>query len=373
MDEGSPIRVINTTSASSDEDRDVSQFEFKVVTLNVAELLPSAEASPNWTPYRAMNHIAHHIAHDADVLCVQEWPNDGMKLDSKVWHVSSFVASHCGLCAVMLRKTSFSGFEDMECPSYLPCATVLAYTNNGFAIIISSVHNTPFSSGEAERLRNLSVLVESVVKPIGIPAIVAGDFNMRQKEDGSATNLLCLVDAFEASGKPKDKKFTFDTITNRYHHASREYHTRYDRIYFFDVRKANAQLCAKAGTFDMVAHKKITDGKSGNKFFLSDHFGLRQTFILSNRVTPVSDAKRFFARKNCNGEKDPKISSLTFSNSSSSSASISFKRRSSPTSSQQTKKKHLSKSLEEKEEEEEEIFVIDDSDSDEDNEEVNLE
>eukprot|EP00056_Hartaetosiga_gracilis_P000398 m.38180 g.38180 ORF g.38180 m.38180 type:complete len:351 (+) comp10188_c0_seq1:22-1074(+) len=294
-------------------------MKLKVVTLNVAEFLPSNEAdATTWTQQRSLNHFAHHIVHDADVVCVQEWPKSpSIGLDKKVWMVSDFVPSHCGLCAVMLRRSTFKDMDTVgsEGKHSVPCATVLATTHCGLVLLVSSVHNTPFGTEEASRLRNLTIIVDNIIKPFGLPSIIAGDFNMRAAEDPSATMLLRLKDSFEEAGSPKEKKFTFNTKINRYHENSRRYNARYDRIYFSNVKGGCTRMSIIPGSFDLVAHTKITDGESGNKFFLSDHFGLTQSFALEtitkhNTTKTNSDHKLLKHR-----EKSPLSSSLSPSSS----------------------------------------------------------
>ena len=129
--------------------------------------------------------------------------------------------------------------------------------------------------------------------------VLAGDTNMRVKEDSFAEQVLHLRDAWKESGADAATKFTWNTIDRRstidgkhkgffneyYGAQTRQYTARYDRVYFKSPDSTGATL--HPVDFQLLASTPISPS---NNHFLSDHFGIYAEFQLSvtSPVEPLS-------------------------------------------------------------------------------------
>jgi endonuclease/exonuclease/phosphatase family metal-dependent hydrolase len=122
-----------------------------------------------------------------------------------------------------------------------------------------------FTAGCSERLNKMKEMLSHCYPEDKL--LIAGDYNMRQAEDGDFES-LGLSEAWKEAGSDKEKKFTFDSYRNQFNRPSsfRKSHGRCDRVYFrgFTVED-----------FDLFANERLGENRG---HFLSDHYGVRAIF-----------------------------------------------------------------------------------------------
>lgn len=135
------------------------------------------------------------------------------------------------------------------------------------SVVVGSCHLPPFGERAPERLGQTLEMLRHVHQDDKL--VLAGDFNMRQKED-KAVEALDLLDAWKADGEVYEKKFTWNSFVNRFHLGGFQNRGRYDRIYLRGFTVDAFQKCANTPASDNPGH------------FLSDHFGLRAVIRANN-------------------------------------------------------------------------------------------
>merc|ERR1712176_867439 len=117
----------------------------------------------------------------------------------------------------------------------------LELEENGQQLLVASVHLAPFEDGQNQRKLQMEALLD-IAATKSLPILIAGDTNMRSKEDETMEQDLHLLDIWKLSGSKTETEWTWDTIDhrtatggsfNKYYGANtRQYRQRYDRMYF---------------------------------------------------------------------------------------------------------------------------------------------
>jgi endonuclease/exonuclease/phosphatase family metal-dependent hydrolase len=203
------------TAAVAEETREAAH---PCLSFNVSGLAPAATAPPGWTPAHSLAAILRLMA-EASVVALQEAPPAlGAMLPRDLYYISELVPSHCGMCAVVLRRSAWEDVIACPLPRVPGAVAVTARCRvSKRRVALVSMHNAPFNDAGAiaDRLARTAQLAK-VLSVLGLAAIVMGDFNMRKAENASVTR-LGFVDAFEAAGSPRHAEFTWDSKANPYH------------------------------------------------------------------------------------------------------------------------------------------------------------
>eukprot|EP00584_Thalassiosira_punctigera_P002621 CAMPEP_0172547244 /NCGR_PEP_ID=MMETSP1067-20121228/16824_1 /TAXON_ID=265564 ORGANISM="Thalassiosira punctigera, Strain Tpunct2005C2" /NCGR_SAMPLE_ID=MMETSP1067 /ASSEMBLY_ACC=CAM_ASM_000444 /LENGTH=370 /DNA_ID=CAMNT_0013334301 /DNA_START=170 /DNA_END=1279 /DNA_ORIENTATION=+ len=192
-------------------------------------------------------------------------------------------------------------------------------TRSTRVVNICSCHLAPFGGGAERRRKQIQSLLEissgsrtndnNSNKPP--PLVIAGDTNMRLEEDQVMEGTLKLRDVWKESGEDPTTRYTWDTEDHRgdtkeegrggggggyfnryYGEDTRQYKTRYDRIYISDHRqeeeeeeevnnlskkqekqktkKSCLSLEVSAKSFGLLANRPVNPLTKTH--FLSDHF-----------------------------------------------------------------------------------------------------
>jgi len=334
-----------------------------LVSMNVANCEPSAEAPKSWTTQEVTQAIQHELLQSQpDILALQECPSldwAASAFEEHGYRVVGHRGAHAGYVALLVLDTLPKEYgvvvENLSTTEYRKLPAVVASlhiplsnnsnnndndnNNQSTTLFIASVHLAPFRGGNWDRRAQMESLLE-LARPHAL--IVAGDTNMREEEDSVMEDELGLLDAWKQAGSHPSTKFTWDTRNhlqnataatlsgrihntlqglvggaaaspstmaqttttdtdtneegyfNRYYGSStREYATRYDRIYISlahkddnqqqhqtSVRARNNEKVNAAKVevdyFGLIANKPVTP--PSRTHFLSDHFGITCTF-----------------------------------------------------------------------------------------------
>ena len=302
--------------------------QLKIVSMNLAGCQPSAEAPPCWTSETVTKAVKQELLHqDPDILALQECPIH--RWPEETFHEAGYTlmgtkGAHAGYVALLVRNNVAPYAQRYSPQSNLPVVMtklVLHSDHEDQSIILASCHLAPFGGAHSKR----SMQIKELLKACGsIPLIVAGDTNMRTEEDQEMETTHGLFDAWKEAGADPSTRFTWDTRNhepswlsrahrmvghfnsppshraalptaegniddqyfNRFYGAeTREYATRYDRIYFSDPAdgsNATGQGGPKhppvsVKSFQLIANKPVGDSRF---HFLSDHFGIACTVNL---------------------------------------------------------------------------------------------
>lgn len=258
---------------------------FKILTFNVAEFQPHSQAPVGFNPRREF--LKELKKHRPDVLALQELPDGAPSFPG--YDCLGTARSHCGFVGLFVRD----GFmEDAGgvmrtipskelMPSEMMAAEppfVLAsiILNCGKYLVIGSCHLEPFKQGASIRYAQLEA-----VRNESAYMVLAGDMNMRKDEDRPAED-MGWEDAWKKGGGKATEQFTWDSKVNLYHRDGFGFNCRFDRIYLRSIDKVES--------FRLIANDPLDndDGASmaktttpfGNRFYLSDHFGIVSTLTI---------------------------------------------------------------------------------------------
>eukprot|EP00547_Thalassionema_nitzschioides_P018644 CAMPEP_0194255002 /NCGR_PEP_ID=MMETSP0158-20130606/33386_1 /TAXON_ID=33649 /ORGANISM="Thalassionema nitzschioides, Strain L26-B" /LENGTH=145 /DNA_ID=CAMNT_0038993229 /DNA_START=246 /DNA_END=680 /DNA_ORIENTATION=+ len=145
------------------------------------------------------------MRHTADVLCLQECPEENWKpnLLDRFYTLVGSEKSHCGYTQLWVRNNMFfQRIAECDGPSVAAVALV-----DDFAVGLSSSHFAPHKKNSATRFDQVKTLKNSF--PIGMAFVMAGDFNMRMSEDKTVEEQLGLQDAWKDAESPSDHMFTW--------------------------------------------------------------------------------------------------------------------------------------------------------------------
>lgn len=285
----------------------------RVASMNVSGCRPSAVAPQSWSSEKQQSALEFELFRRSmpDILALQECP-------SATWAEEAFpkyralgsALSHAGFVTLMLQRDApfrlvqKLAFGDRNLPAVI--AELAVADNSESRFFVGSVHLEPFTTGENVRQDQLLALLAAMDKASSTPSsdetkalVLAGDTNMRVKEDSFAEQVLHLRDAWKESGADAATKFTWNTIDRRstidgkhkgffneyYGAQTRQYTARYDRVYFKSPDSTGATL--HPVDFQLLASTPISPS---NNHFLSDHFGIYAEFQLSvtSPVEPLS-------------------------------------------------------------------------------------
>jgi endonuclease/exonuclease/phosphatase family metal-dependent hydrolase len=266
-------------------------IELRIVSMNIASLQSSRAASPDWTLENQTETLMHELlASKPHVICLQEchstewihrsFPNNYTAIGEK--------RSHAGYVTLLVRNDILSDMERLDLPgSHLSMVTsgtpsVMGISSSS-ALAVASLHLAPFAEGAPKRKDQLETIINAS-RRTGMPliTIIAGDMNMRDEEDQDVEQRWRLTDAWKAGGANISTRYTWDTIDhengtfNEYYGAStRQYRSRYDRIYVHGAAAAAKKV--EVASFALLANSPI--GTTRNHF-LSDHFGIAATLLV---------------------------------------------------------------------------------------------
>lgn len=281
---------LNSSSSSEETLPIAPPKSFTLLSMNVAELQPSSVAPLGWDP--VPDFRKELLRHNADVICLQELPSSSpTAFPLPEYSCVGTASSHCGYVGLYLRSSWLPYASLLYLPPSEPAILVQLRWNDDSSLVLGSCHLAPFGENAALRLKQMKSIVgrvesDSTTMSTGVDKnfILAGDFNMRQKEDSTIEKQASFRDAWKECGATRNHKNTWDTTDhspkgkpntgphNRYHADGYPFACRFDRVYF---RGKNIQ----AKSFSLFANAPITSPFH----FLSDHFGMKTTFTLISK------------------------------------------------------------------------------------------
>ena len=319
-------------ATTADDDHENShdpplKLRLKLVSMNLSECKPSAEAPSSWNLDRVTEAIQEELLKsDPDILALQECPSEyflGKKQDGGVegWLEKTFGGnsnsnsnsnggystigtkrSHAGYVALLVKKELLLSTNQgqgqvqvsvsrADVPFMVPAVMAklkFHLSSATTSVMIASCHLEPFGEGASLRKQQMENMVLASA-PSSLPLIVAGDTNMRVAEDYTMEHELGFQDAWKLAGADPATKFTWDTLDHRtgnqddgsyncyYGQNTRQYHSRYDRVYIHTHPQNNENLNVSVPSFQLIANRPIAPSQT---HFLSDHFGIATTILL---------------------------------------------------------------------------------------------
>jgi endonuclease/exonuclease/phosphatase family metal-dependent hydrolase len=245
--------------------------QLTIISFNVSGLQPSDVAPSRWNP---LTHFRSAILEQSpDIVCLQEVPYGAWDFLPGYECIGS-CESHC-LHVVLLIKTQWASYcsrvPNVQAPAVLGRLTF----SSGASLLLGSCHFAPFADGASERMQQMRTVLHHR-KTTDSRFCLAGDFNMRAKED-LKFEALGVRDAWKDAGAVHKEKNTWDSCDRTPRHASvgtgphNAYHgteafqfaCRFDRIYLSGENLTTT-------SFRLFANKPLTTPFH----FLSDHFGM---------------------------------------------------------------------------------------------------
>jgi endonuclease/exonuclease/phosphatase family metal-dependent hydrolase len=298
-----------------------------LVTYNIVACQPSAMASHLWSKDDSLQAIREEVVKEQpDIIALQEFPEFALFRTSRLFpdhDLLGYHTSHAPYVTLFVRKgiqAKLVPVHDDSNGVHLPAVVAeLSYppleeggSYNEYKeenrrsrrrLWIASVHLEPFANGADCRHLQVQSLIQSANR-FKVPLIVAGDLNMRVAEDATMEGVgYDLLDFWKLAGSNFTTKYTWNTrneiknggyFNQFYGTTTREYISRYDRIYFHrTVAKTNNNGQASEDSkksaidenfppitvksFKLMANRPVGSSKH---HFLSDHFGISSTFTL---------------------------------------------------------------------------------------------
>ena len=295
--------------------------EFSIVSWNINLLRPSSSAPEFWRSDNSGDLVIKEkclidsiMSSPPDVIALQEMPTQDWAStwlnrivnDVSYAQVGEAKPSHSGYVGIFVRQDLFpKSTKISHIPNNNPSVAVklklsmLPYTmkesekddnvkEKSVCVIVASSHLAPFNENAFSRLLQMQALLKSLINPNDTGHnfyIFAGDLNMRSAEDYKFENDagVPLLDAWKVSGAVKDTCYTWDTFKNHFWPNGFRYRCRYDRIYFYNSISdfhAKDAVHLKVTKFGLVGDEPLLE-HGGIHHYLSDHFGMRATFVLS--------------------------------------------------------------------------------------------
>ena len=314
--------MIRTSSSETNLPQDERLFtSLRIVSMNIAGCVPSAEAPPSWDKLQSSHAIRQELLKsDPDIIALQECPT-GKGRSAAQWSESLLqgykamgsTPAHADNVVLLVRNTLASKATTISLQGLrLPCVMIQLEiggnpnnNNNGsrHVIAIASCHLAPFAHGSYQRQNQIETIL---YKASPIPLIITGDTNMRETEDKIMENQFQLLDAWKLAGSNPTTQYSWDTIDHRnkrtndnnnrnvngpssspssfnkyYGDSTRQYQARYDRMYIHKgllVQQQQQQQSlvqvlsnVKVPDFQFIANEPLPGSTT---HFLSDHFGL---------------------------------------------------------------------------------------------------
>jgi endonuclease/exonuclease/phosphatase family metal-dependent hydrolase len=247
-------------------------IELRIVSMNIASLQSSRAASPDWTLENQTETLMHELlASKPHVVCLQECPSAEWIHRSFPNYYNTAIGekrSHAGYVALLVRNDVLPDMERQDLPgSDLSIVTdgtpsVMGISSSS-ALAVASVHLAPFEEGAPKRKDQLETIINASRRTgMSLITIIAGDMNMRDGEDQDVEQRWRLTDAWKAGGANVSARYTWDTIDhengtfNEYYGATtRQYRSRYDRIYVHGASAAAKKV--QVASFALLANTPI--------------------------------------------------------------------------------------------------------------------
>ena len=266
-----------------------------IVTMNIAECEPSANAPPTWTKNNTTEALqVELLRHDPDVLMLQECPSPEWveRTFSDKYSSMGTTESHAGYVALLIRRelalhaqTIWPTPSDVQSLFWSrtdpPAVMAKIHLNQHQSLLLASCHLSYSEEGSKQRETQIS---DMLLKAETFPLILAGDTNMRETEDTYIEQRYQLQDAWKLAGADHATRFSWDTLNHEgeeggyfnqfYGWTTRKYTKRYDRIYISN-KQSNSSMHQKNITvesFEFIANKPASPNST--RHFLSDHFGV---------------------------------------------------------------------------------------------------
>jgi len=157
------------------------------------------------------------LEHDPDVICLQEAIHDGESFYETLlpgYICLGKASAHVEYAMLFLVRESLAAranpikLADSWDPYGYKHVVLACLQFAGDSVVIGSCHLAPFTAGSSERLNKVKVMLSHCHPEDKL--LIAGDYNMRQAEDGDFET-LGLSEAWKEAGSDKEKKFTFDS------------------------------------------------------------------------------------------------------------------------------------------------------------------
>ena len=285
-----------TTATPQSSSSSSTTLELKMVTMNIAGLVPSQSAPDSWSTALQKEALrAELLASDPDIIALQECPSQDWAAsgifnsdnnddnDKTMYRLVGSAPSHAGFVSLVVRAGLDATLLDLG-EDYVPIAAATV-SWHGKQIVVASVHLQPFEQGSLRRKEQITTLMAASAAADAL--IFAGDTNMRDSEDATMEESLHLMDAWKVAGASESTRFSWDTMSHMYGEdkkkssewqnlyygaATRAYQRRYDRVY---IRGSPLQqqpvLQVHVPAFDLIANQPVSESRY---HFLSDHFGI---------------------------------------------------------------------------------------------------
>lgn len=275
----------------------------KIVSFNLAECRPSAQAPRFWTADHSTNAIYEELLrHQADVLALQECPDELWAQQIPGYKLMGTKMAHAGNVALLLRSELADKAVACSLRHDLPIVAAKIQLSLDTSILVASCHLAPLDGRDRVRSFQVEDFLNATQSKTTSLVVLAGDTNMRQHEDQTMEESFGLVDVWKQAGCNPLTQYTWDTRDHRpkgglfrrllsdgqnedkyfnrfYGKLTREYAARYDRIYLSLPKRRQAIVNVAIESFALVANKPQRKGKS--TYFLSDHFGVCSTISMS--------------------------------------------------------------------------------------------
>jgi endonuclease/exonuclease/phosphatase family metal-dependent hydrolase len=290
-----PKRVKVKTSegiASSSSSSSPMLLSLKLVSMNVAEFIPSAVAPSTWDTLQSAQALCTELLQsDPDIIALQEVPDGHVELllpqllgggggtttNGGGYTMVGSSPAHAGTVILLVRTILFQSVvrvpvvydKGSSLPVVMAQLQIKDNSNceNGgphhVMVVVASCHLAPFDSGSDQRRRQVEIILQaaaaaaveaettrttdSTTRPAKgqrpCVVVLAGDTNMRDEEDDTMEHgEFHLLDAWKLAGSNPATKYSWDTVDhtthgggkyfNQYYGSrTRQYHRRYDRIY----------------------------------------------------------------------------------------------------------------------------------------------
>jgi endonuclease/exonuclease/phosphatase family metal-dependent hydrolase len=258
----------------------------KLLTFNVAGFKPHRFAPPEFDPQQTLAEKIDQF--QPDILALQELKNPSFSHPG--YYSIGTAQSHCGYVALLVKNGFLNKDDDDEEENQennlLTRVPILWTVDDMMAVeppmvvgsmtlpnqkqlFVISCHLEPYAEGAAIRQAQLQALTQSL--PPNAMAILAGDMNVRKKEDGIMENLH-WKDAWKEAGSIRRHEFTWNSKTNQYHEGAFQFTCRFDRVY---LRNSPG-----VASFKLIANGAIPNDELGECYYLSDHFGILTTVLI---------------------------------------------------------------------------------------------
>ncbi|CAB9528062.1 Tyrosyl-DNA phosphodiesterase 2 [Seminavis robusta] len=276
-------RSQSTKPPANDNPAALEQLQsLKIVSMNLAACDPSEEAPSDWNVDTVTKAVQKELLHeDPDILALQECPRRPEEWAATYfegYQVMGVKSSHAFYVMLLVRN----GLDATPVPlsDRIPAVVAKITHANGRAVMVASCHLAPFAGGAGRRRHQVGGLLDAAGKEQ--PLVIAGDTNMRTEEDAVMEGTdFGLLDAWKLAGADPATQHTWDTRNhmdeeggyfNKYYgDKTREYATRYDRIYISPPAQADSGMVS-VESFGLLANKPVIP--SSRTHFLSDHFGM---------------------------------------------------------------------------------------------------